>query len=84
MTKPSKLYALLMQSSARQVSFRDFIALIEAFGFIHARTKGSHQSFVHPDSAQLLVIQPKGKDAMPYQVRQFLDMVEEYGLTLEK
>lgn len=84
MTKPSKLYALLMQTSARQVSFRDFIALIEAFGFTHARSKGSHQSFVHPDSAQLLVIQPKGKDAMPYQVRQFLDMVEEYGLTLEK
>jgi hypothetical protein len=30
------------------------------------------------------VIQPKGKDAKRYQVREFLDMIEEYGLGIEK
>jgi predicted RNA binding protein YcfA (HicA-like mRNA interferase family) len=48
----------------RQVhAFRDFVAVIEAFGFRKARSRGSHQSFVHADCPRLLVIQPKGKDA---------------------
>lgn len=63
MTKPAKLYALLLQSTDRSVDFRDFIAMVEAFGFEHARTKGSHRSFVHPSCHALLVVQPKGKDA---------------------
>ena len=83
MTKPAKLYALLLQSTDRSVDFRDFIALIEAFGFRQARNKGSHQSFAHPACNALLVIQPKGKDAKRYQVREFLGIVEANGLSLE-
>lgn len=83
MTKPAKLYALLMQSHDRDVTFRDFVKLLEAFGFLHARTKGSHQSFRHPDCPRLMVIQPKGKDAKRYQLREFLDLVKEYGLELD-
>ena len=83
MTKPAKLYSLLMQSTNRSVDFRDFIAMIEAFGFSHARTKGSHRSFAHPTCPRLLVLQPNGKEAKRYQVREFLDMIEEFGLTLE-
>ena len=83
MVKPSKLYQLLLDTSNRSVTFRDFIALIEAFGFIHERTKGSHQSYSHPACAKLLVVQPLGKDAKRYQVRELLDMIEENGLTLE-
>ncbi len=82
MTKPAKLYAFLLQSTNRDVSFRDFIALIEAFGFVHERTRGSHQCYAHPACPRLLVIQPIGKDAKRYQIREFLDMVEEYGLTM--
>jgi predicted RNA binding protein YcfA (HicA-like mRNA interferase family) len=83
MTKPAKLYALLLQSTDRSVDFRDFIALIEAFGFVHLRTKGSHRSFAHPDCNALLVLQPKGKDAKRYQVREFLGIVEQNGLKLD-
>ena len=83
MTKPAKLYAYLLQSTNRQVDFRDFVAMIEAFGFANVRTSGSHRAFVHPDCPDLLVIQPDGKDAMRYQVRKFLAIVEEYGLTLD-
>ena len=56
MTKPAKLYALLLQSTNRSVDFRDFIAMVEAFGFAHARTKGSHRSFAHPTCHRLLVL----------------------------
>ena len=83
MTKPDKLYALLLQSTNRSVDFRDLIALIEAFSFQHVRTKGSHRSYAHKDCPRLLVLQPKGKDAKRYQVREFLDIVEEFGLELE-
>jgi predicted RNA binding protein YcfA (HicA-like mRNA interferase family) len=68
MVKPSKLFALLLENSNRDVSFRDFLALITALGFIHSRTKGSHQSFVHANCPKLLVVQPRGKDAKRYQV----------------
>jgi Predicted periplasmic or secreted lipoprotein len=83
MTKPAKLYPLLLQSTDRSVDFRDFLAMIEAFGFRHVRTKGSHQSFAHPECNALLVVQPKGKDAKRYQVREFLGIVEANGLTLD-
>lgn len=83
MTKPDKLYALLLQSTNRSVDFRDFVAMVEAFGFVQIRTKGSHRSYAHDACPKLLVLQPKGKDAKRYQVREFLAIIEEYRLTLE-
>lgn len=83
MTKPAKLYALLLLSTNRSVSYRDFVAMVEAFGFRNIRTKGSHAVYVNSSCAEPLNLQPKGKDAKRYQIRNFLDIVEEYGLTLE-
>jgi predicted RNA binding protein YcfA (HicA-like mRNA interferase family) len=83
-TNPAKLYALLLQSTNRSVSFRDFVALIEAFGFVHQRTKGSHQSFRHSDCPQLLVIQPKDGEAKRYQVRELLELIEANGLHMRE
>jgi predicted RNA binding protein YcfA (HicA-like mRNA interferase family) len=82
MVKPSKLYTQLLHSSDRSVSFRDFVALIESFGFGYSRTKGSHLSYKHPSCPKLMVIQPIGKDAKRYQVREFLDLVKEFELYL--
>lgn len=84
MTKIDKLYARILANPSQAISFRDFITLIEAVGFRHARTKGSHRSYIHAACPKLLVVQPKGKDAKHYQVREFLDMIEEYGLGLEE
>ena len=83
MTKPAKLYALLLQSTNRSVSFLDFIALVEAFGFTQVRSRGSHRSFAHPDCPILLVLQPNGGEAKRYQVREFLGVVEAYSLHME-
>jgi predicted RNA binding protein YcfA (HicA-like mRNA interferase family) len=82
-TKPAKLYAMLLESTNRSVNYRDFIAMVEAFGFRNVRTKGSHASYANPACPAQLILQPKGKDAKRYQIRNFLDIVEEYGLTLE-
>lgn len=83
MVKPAKLYALLLQSTNRSVSFRDFVALVEAFGFVLQRTRGSHRTYAHPNCPRFLVIQPRGKDAVRYQIFQFLDLVEQYALNME-
>jgi predicted RNA binding protein YcfA (HicA-like mRNA interferase family) len=67
---------------SKNVRFDDLVALVEAFGFRLARTSGSHHIFEHPDVPELVNIQNcKGK-AKAYQVKQLLDLVEEYNLKL--
>lgn len=80
MTNPAKLYERLMTAPGALISFRDFERLLRAFGFEHDRTVGSHRHYVHPQIPRSLPIQPAGKDAKRYQVAQFLELVEEYGL----
>lgn len=82
MVKPHKLYAQLLQSASRSISFRDFESLLAAFGFEHARTTGSHRQYVHPAIPRSFPVQPDGKDAKRYQVRELLELVEQYGLKL--
>ncbi|HZF94092.1 MAG TPA: type II toxin-antitoxin system HicA family toxin [Allosphingosinicella sp.] len=83
MVKPNKLYELLRESPARVISFREFEQLLLAFGFSARRSRGSHRAYKHPDVPELLTIQPRGKDAQPYQVRRFLSMVDEFGLEMD-
>lgn len=82
MTKPSKLYRQLLSSSSRTITFRDFERLLRAFGFELDRTVGSHRQYVHADIPRAFPVQPEGKDAKRYQVREFLELVERYGLHL--
>ena len=54
------------------------------FGFELRRTSGSHHIFVHHDVPELLNLQDVRGQAKPYQVRQFLRLVERYALRLEE
>lgn len=83
MTKPDKLYQQLLASSSRTISFRDFERLLRAFGFELDRTVGSHRQYVHPAVPRSFPVQPTGKDAKRYQMREFLELVERYALHLE-
>ena len=83
MTKIGKLYAGVLRNPGGTLDFREFERLIVATGFVMMRIRGSHRAYRHPDVDQLLVIQPRGKEAKPYQVREFLDMIEAYKLTVE-
>ncbi|RJF90369.1 type II toxin-antitoxin system HicA family toxin [Sphingomonas cavernae] len=78
MTRIAKLYAQIRQN--RRASFADLQWLAEAFGFELKRVAGSHHVYRHPAVPVILNLQPQGKEAKPYQVREFLDMVEKYGL----
>jgi predicted RNA binding protein YcfA (HicA-like mRNA interferase family) len=80
--KPTKLSELLLQSSSRSIAYRDFERLVIAFGFNFVRMNGSHAIYTHPKLPRPFPIQPEGKDAKRYQVRELLELVEQYGLTL--
>ncbi|NQV28589.1 MAG: type II toxin-antitoxin system HicA family toxin [Rhodopirellula sp.] len=81
--KPRKLLERILGGS-RNVRFADMCALVEAFGFALERVGGSHHIFAHPDIPELVNLQEVGGQAKPYQIRQFLKLVEEYNLTLEE
>lgn len=83
MTRTDKLYAKLLANPRATISFRDFEKLLRAFGFEHARTSGSHRQYVHPKLNRPLPVQPSAKDAKSYQLREFLELVEEHGLYME-
>lgn len=82
MVKPSKLFQPLLQGS-RNISFRDFQRLLEAFGFTLVRVNGSHHVYGRRGLERPMIVQPNGKDAKAYQVEQFLDMVQTYGLSMD-
>ncbi len=84
MVKTSKLYEQLLQSSSRTIAFRDLEKLLQAFGFELARTTGSHRQYVHPKIPRPFPVQPEGKDAKRYQVREFLELVEEFSLYMDE
>ena len=71
-------------AGSKNVSFNDFIALVEAFGFELSRTRGSHHIFEHPGIPEILNLQNSSGQVKPYQIRQFLQLVEQYSLELEE
>ncbi len=70
-------------SGAKNISFDDMADLVEAFGFTLSRISGSHHIFVHPDIPELVNLQSVKNQAKPYQIKQFLRLVERYDLKLE-
>ena len=80
MTNPRKLYERLLADPSMIISLRDLEALFAAFGFQCRIGKGSHRHFKHPRVPAILTVQPRGKDAIPYQVRRLLAVVEDYDL----
>jgi predicted RNA binding protein YcfA (HicA-like mRNA interferase family) len=82
MTRIAKLYEQVLHQN-RALSFSEFQRLLEAFGYCLKRQNGSHMAYRHQSVMDTRIIQPKGKMAKPYQVDQFLDMVEKYALTME-
>lgn len=83
MVSASKLYERLLASRST-LRFGDFQRLLEAFGFALARTKGSHLIYKHPMVPRPFPVQPRGHEAKIYQVEEFLDMIDEYRLRIDK
>ncbi len=83
MTKKRKLLIKIMRGS-KNVRFDEFVTLVEGFGFSLDRISGSHHIYEHPNVPQGISLQPDKHDQVePYQMKQFLKLVEKYNLELE-
>ena len=78
------LWERLLAGDLRNVGFAEFCRLIEAFGFELRRISGSHHIYRYKKVPRPLSLQPRNREAKPYQIKQFLEMVEEFGLTMER
>ena len=78
-----RLLKRLSGGQLRNVAFGDIINMVEGFGFQLVRTSGSHHIFVHPAIPELVNLQEVRGEAKPYQIRQFLRIIEKYNLRLE-
>lgn len=78
-----RLLRRLAQGALNNVRFGDMISLAEGLGFRVVRTSGSHHILQHPGAPESVNLQEVHGEAKPYQIRQFLKLVERYGLTLE-
>ena len=69
-------------TGSRNVRFDDLVNLAEGFGFQLVRVSGSHHIFRHLAVPARLNLQERRGEAKPYQVSQFLKLVERYNLQL--
>ncbi len=70
-------------SGSKNIRFADMVNLVRGFGFELSRTEGSHYIFSRPDIPELVNLQNVKGQAKPYQMRQFLKLVEKHNLKLE-
>ena len=80
MTRIAKLYEQLLRN--KRGKFADFQKLLIAHGFRLDRVRGSHEVYRREDVPEHITIQPNGKEAMDYQIREFLRIVREYEISM--
>lgn len=81
--KPEKLLRLILEGK-KSVRFHDFCLLVEAYEFQLDRINGSHHIYKREGITELNNLQNYNGETKSYQIRQFLNIVEKYGLKLEK
>ena len=69
-------------AGSKNIRFSDFVRLVEAYGFRLVRMRGSHHIFSRQDVIEIINLQEVGGQAKPYQIRQFMRLVERYNLQL--
>ena len=72
-----------LKKNPRNVRFEEICRAAEFFGFRFKGGKGSHRIFVQSGIRELLNFQEVGGKAKPYQVKQFIRIIEKYNLLEE-
>ena len=79
--KKQKLLAKILTRS-KNIDFDEMVTLVESFGFRLSRVNGSHHIFERDGVPELINLQEVRGMAKPYQIRQFLKIVERYNLKI--
>lgn len=82
MTQEQRVRELYEKARTHPASlkFREVCQLAKGVGFRLDRVRGSHHIFLHPALEELLNLQSRGGQAVPYQVRQLVRLIEVHGL----
>jgi predicted RNA binding protein YcfA (HicA-like mRNA interferase family) len=80
--KEMSQFEKLMQklNSGKSLTFSETQLILKKLGFTLARVSGSHHIYTHPLLDRPVNMQPVGKDAKPYQLKQIRDIISELGL----
>lgn len=70
-------------NSPQNLRFAEAVKLAGAFGFRLDRVRGSHHILKCPGVPELLNFQNVDGKVKPYQIKQLLEVVESYNLTLD-
>ncbi len=73
------LLKILTGSHDRNIDFDDLRSLLQRLDF-KERVKGDHYIFTRENVAEIINIQPNGKLAKPYQVKQVRNLIIRYKL----
>lgn len=79
MSNRKKIIDRVLYVDRKSIHFAEFAKCLIALGFEHDRTAGSHQIWKHQAKNLTINIQPKGKMAKPYQIREFRTLWKEFG-----
>ena len=64
----------------RRLSGADVVRILEGFGFVVVRIRGSHHLFRKEGVEEKINLQREGNKAKPYQVRQVRGIIIKYNL----
>ena len=73
------LILVLSGASDQNILFADLCWLLQRLGF-DERIRGSHHIFTRSDIAEIINLQPNGKQAKAYQVKQVRQIILKYKL----
>ena len=82
MSKARKALKAAKENPA-SLSFSELRALVTAAGFSLARTSGSHHVYTKPGVVEIINLQPNGRMAKVYQVRQVLALIDKYNIEVQ-
>ncbi len=73
----------LIVANQKNIKFNDFLRLVNCFGFKLDRVSGSHHIFKHSDICDIINLQNVKGEVKPYQVKQFLKIIENNNLNFK-
>lgn len=73
------LLRILRGASDANIPLKDLCRLLDRLGF-DERIRGDHHIFSKTDVAEILNLQPRGRNAKPYQVKQVRGVIVRYRL----
>ncbi|MCG7849175.1 MAG: type II toxin-antitoxin system HicA family toxin [ANME-2 cluster archaeon] len=72
-----------LKKNPKNIRFEKLCKTAEELGFIFRGGKGSHRIYIRAGINEMLNFQNVGGKAKPYQVKQFIKIIEKYNLMEE-